>query len=154
MGALSMTREERERFLAETHVGIISVADEGRAPLSVPIWYRYEAGGVVHFITDGKSRKAALLRKAGRATLVAQNETLPYKYVTIEGPVTIGREFDRAREIDEVAYRYLGRELGEMYLRSAADDYASAENVLVSIVPERWGSADFSKLEMGEPEAR
>jgi nitroimidazol reductase NimA-like FMN-containing flavoprotein (pyridoxamine 5'-phosphate oxidase superfamily) len=148
MGALSMTREERERFLAETHVGILSVADDGRAPLSLPIWYRYEVGGAVHFITDGKSRKAALLRKAGRATLVAQNETLPYKYVTVEGPVTIAREFDRVREIDEVAYRYLGHEIGEMYLRSAADDYAAAENVLVSIVPERWGSADFAKLEM------
>ncbi len=148
MGELSMTRAERERFLAETHVGIVSVADEGRAPLSVPVWYRYEPGGAAHFVTDGKSRKAAVLRKAGRATLVAQNETLPYKYVTIEGPVTIARDFDRAREIDEVAYRYLGREIGELYLRSAADDYAAAENVLVSIVPERWGSADFSKLDM------
>jgi len=148
MGELSMTRTERERFLAETHVGIVSVADEGRAPLAVPVWYRYEPGGAVYFITDGKSRKAALLRKAGRATLIAQNEALPYKYVTIEGPVTLARDFDRVREIDEVAYRYLGRELGEAYLRSAAGDYAAAENVRVSIKPERWGSADFSKLDM------
>jgi nitroimidazol reductase NimA-like FMN-containing flavoprotein (pyridoxamine 5'-phosphate oxidase superfamily) len=150
MDALSMSRAEREEFLAETHVGILSVAEQGgRAPLSVPIWYRYEPGGAVHFVTGGNSRKAALLRKAARATLVAQNETLPYKYVTVEGPVTFGREFDRAREIDEVAYRYLGRELGETYLRSAADDYAAADNVLVSITPERWGSADFGKLGLG-----
>ena len=150
MGELSMSRAEREKFLAETHVGILSVAEEGgRAPLTLPIWYRYEPGGSVHFITDGNSRKGALLKKAGRATLVAQNEALPYKYVTVEGPVTISREYDRVREIEEVAYRYLGRELGEMYLKSAADDYASAENVLVTIKPERWGSADFEKLGLG-----
>ena len=88
-------------------------------------------------MADGNSRKAALLREAGRATLVAQNESLPYKYVTIEGPVTFGREFDRVREI------------GEMYLRSSADDTAAADNVLVSITPEHWGSADFSKLGIG-----
>ena len=150
MGELSMTRAEREQFLAETHVGILSVTEEaGRAPLSIPIWYRYEPGGAVHFITDDTSRKAALLKKAGRATLVAQNESLPYKYVTIEGPITISHEFDHAREIDEVAYRYLGREVGEMYLKSSADDYASAVNVLVKITPERWGSADFAKLGLG-----
>jgi len=138
MGVLSMSRQEREDFLGQTHVGVISVAEDGgRAPLSVPVWYRYEPGGAVHFVTDGNSRKAALLREAGRATLVAQNESLPYKYVTIEGPVTFGREFDRVREI------------GEMYLRSAADDTAAADNVLVSITPERWGSADFSKLGIG-----
>jgi len=150
MGELSMSGAEREAFLAETHVGILSVAEVGgRAPLAVPIWYHYEPGGSVHFITDNNSRKAALLKKAGRATLVAQNESLPYKYVTVEGPITISREFDHVREIDEVAYRYLGREIGEAYLKSAADDYAGAENVLVTIKPERWGSADFAKLGLG-----
>jgi PPOX class probable F420-dependent enzyme len=145
MGELSMSRKEREEFLAKTHVGILCVAEEdGRAPLAVPIWYRYEPGGEVHFITEANSRKAKLLREAGRATLVAQNESLPYRYVTVEGPVAIVREFDRVKEIDEVAYRYLGRELGEAYL--AAEDSASGENVLVTIRPERWGSADFAKL--------
>ena len=148
MGALSMSRAEREQFLADTHVGIVSVADPGRGPLSVPIWYRYEPGGAVRFITDADSRKAALLRKAGRATLVAQTETPPYQYVTVEGPVTIERKFDRVRDIDEVAYRYLGRELGEAYLRTAAEDYASAQNVLVSLVPQRWASVDFKKMAM------
>ena len=147
MSALSMTREERERFLAETHVGIVSVADDaGRAPLAVPVWYRYDLGGAVHFVTGGNSRKAVLLRKAGRATLVVQNEPLPYKYVAIEGPVTIQSEFDEKREIDAVAYRYLGRELGERYLRAVADDPASEENVLVVIRPEHWVSGDFTKL--------
>jgi nitroimidazol reductase NimA-like FMN-containing flavoprotein (pyridoxamine 5'-phosphate oxidase superfamily) len=37
--ALTMTRLEREAFLADVHVGMISIAEEGRAPLTVPIWY-------------------------------------------------------------------------------------------------------------------
>jgi nitroimidazol reductase NimA-like FMN-containing flavoprotein (pyridoxamine 5'-phosphate oxidase superfamily) len=146
MGELSMSREEREQFLMATHVGIVSIADDERAPLSVPVWYRYEPGGVVCFVTGGDSKKATLLRKAGRATFVVQTETPPYKYVTIEGPVTIEREFDWAREVEEVAYRYLGRELGKAYLAMSADDYASTENVLVSLAPERWASADFTKM--------
>jgi nitroimidazol reductase NimA-like FMN-containing flavoprotein (pyridoxamine 5'-phosphate oxidase superfamily) len=36
--SLAMTRQERETFLADVHVGVISMADEGRGPLAVPIW--------------------------------------------------------------------------------------------------------------------
>ena len=36
--SLIMTQREREAFLAEVHVGIISIADKDRGPLTVPIW--------------------------------------------------------------------------------------------------------------------
>ena len=149
MSELSMSREERERFLAETHVGIVSVADPGRGPLSLPVWYRYEAGGAVHFVTDADSRKVQLFRKAGRATFVVQTETPPYKYVTLEGPVVLSRDFDETREVEDLAFRYLGRELGEQYLRMAATEYAASESVLVTITAERWASADFTKMFAG-----
>ena len=42
--SLAMTRQEREGFLASVHVGIISIAEDGRGPLTVPIWYAYEPG--------------------------------------------------------------------------------------------------------------
>ena len=45
MSGISLSRKEREEFLAETHVGVFSVAEDGgRAPLSIPVWYRYEPG--------------------------------------------------------------------------------------------------------------
>ena len=34
-----MTRTEREAFLAETRVGMLSVNEPGRGPLTVPVWY-------------------------------------------------------------------------------------------------------------------
>ena len=37
----AMTKEERGAFLADLHVGVISIAEEGRGPLTVPIWYFY-----------------------------------------------------------------------------------------------------------------
>jgi hypothetical protein len=35
--SLAMTEQERERFLADLHVGVISIAEEGRGPLDVPV---------------------------------------------------------------------------------------------------------------------
>ena len=55
--ALTMTRLEREAFLAGVHVGIISIAEEGRGPLTVPIWYAYTPGGELRLITGRHSRK-------------------------------------------------------------------------------------------------
>jgi len=36
--SLIMTKQERETFLADVHVGIISISEDGRGPLTVPIW--------------------------------------------------------------------------------------------------------------------
>jgi len=80
-----MTKEEREAFLADVHVAVISVAEHGHGPLVVPIWYSYEPGGEVRIITGRTSRKGKLLERAGRFSLCVQTETLPYKYVSVEG---------------------------------------------------------------------
>jgi uncharacterized protein len=141
--SLTMTRAEREAFLAETHVAIISIAEAGRGPLTVPLWYKYEAGGVVRFVTGGASRKANLLRRAGRLGLCVQSETPPYKYVSIEGPATIGTP-DFERDMREMALRYLGEQVGEMYLQMTAGERDGA--ILVTVTPEHWLTVDYSKM--------
>ncbi|OFV91435.1 MAG: hypothetical protein A3J75_02930 [Acidobacteria bacterium RBG_16_68_9] len=140
-----MSKAEREAFLAETHVAVISVADPGRGPLTIPIWYAFEPGGDVRFVTGGASRKAALIRAAGRLSLCAQTEVAPYRYVSVEGPVTVGTP-DFERDIRQMARRYLGAEMGEMYLQMTADERARAANVLVRLKPERWLSVDYGKM--------
>src|SRR5262249_24347690 len=50
--SLSMTKAEREAFLADVHVGIVSIPEPGAAPVTAPIWYRYEPGGQIEIITD------------------------------------------------------------------------------------------------------
>src|SRR5512143_2266431 len=90
MSTLAMSRAKREEFLAATRVGVVSIAEPGRGPLAVPVWYRYTPGGTLRFVTGANSRKARLLRDAGRIGLCVQSETPPYQYVSVEGPVTLG----------------------------------------------------------------
>jgi nitroimidazol reductase NimA-like FMN-containing flavoprotein (pyridoxamine 5'-phosphate oxidase superfamily) len=140
----AMTRAEREAFLAETHVGLLAVEDPGKGPLTVPVWYAYEPGGVIRFVTSEPSRKVRLLRAAGRAGFCAQQETLPYRFVTVEGPVTIS-EPDVERDIRAVAIRYLGEKNGKRYLEGFAE-VVEEEQVLVTISPESWSSYDSAKM--------
>ena len=146
MSSLAMTKQEREAFLSETHIAVISVADESRGPLTVPVWYGYVVGGDVRFVTGGGSRKAKLIGRAGRIGLCVQTETPPYKYVSIEGPVVVGEPIDFERDLRQIAHRYLGREMGEAYLQMSAGDSSQGANVLVRLTPERWFSVDYGKM--------
>lgn len=50
---MALSVEEREQFLAEPHIGALSVVDgPDRAPLTVPIWYQYGPGGELWVLTD------------------------------------------------------------------------------------------------------
>jgi hypothetical protein len=81
--SLAMTKQERETLLADLHVGIISIPEEGRGPLTVPIWYSSEPGGELRVVTARTSRKAQLFQHAGRFSVCVQTETEPYKYVSV-----------------------------------------------------------------------
>src|SRR4051794_20418654 len=86
--SLAMSEHEREEFLAGVHVGVISIERVDGPPLTVPIWYGYEPGGLVWIITSLDSVKARLLNAARRFSLCAQTEEPPfYKYVSVEGPI-------------------------------------------------------------------
>ena len=93
-----MSDTEAADFLADVHVGILAIEHEGHGPLALPIWYQYEDGDVIIGMGGG-SLKAKLLRAAGRATLTVQTETAPYRYVSVEGPVTVAAE-QRGRLLD------------------------------------------------------
>jgi PPOX class probable F420-dependent enzyme len=138
-----MSREERDAFLAEVHVGVLSVAaGEARGPLTVPLWYAYEPGGPVRFQTSPEARKARLIRATGRASLCVQSEVPPYRYVTVEGPTT-----QTDRRPDEawaraLHHRYLGPEAGDTVYEMTAE--VLKDEVLFELQPERWTSSDYS----------
>ena len=143
--ALTMTKEEREAFLADVHVAVISVAEDGHGPLVVPIWYSYEPGGEVRIITGRTSRKGQLLEGPGRFSLCVQTETLPYKYVSVEGPI-VGIEVpDLERDGRPLAHRYFGPELGDQYLENTRGEI---DNMLVRMRPKRWLTVDYAKHEL------
>ncbi len=135
-----MSASQREEFLAGVHVGVISVARAEGPPLTVPIWYQYEPGGDVVVQTGPESLKFRLLDAAGEFSLVAQNETPPYQYVSVSGPVVaVERETSRA-DLEAMAYRYLEGDAAADYLRQV-------ENLAVATLhmrPQRWYSVDYS----------
>lgn len=139
--SIEMTVDEREAFLADLHVGIISISDGSRGPLALPIWYDYEAGGELRIITDEKSKKARLLEASGRFSLCAQSEEAPYKYVSIEGPISSTRPADFEQDLRPMAHRYLGTELGDAYAKANTVQ----GQIVISMRPERWRTTDYSK---------
>jgi len=141
--SLQMSREERENFLAGVHVGVIGIEDPGRAPLMAPIWYDFTIDRGVWVITGPASRKGVALERAGRYSLVAQQEEMPYRYVSVEGPVVEVREADREKDTRPMAHRYFGEEFGDAYVDGQADDEVS---FLYRMQPERWLTIDYGKL--------
>ncbi len=135
----SMTVSEREAFLSDVHVAVLAVERPGRGPLALPIWYTYH-DGVIEIGMSGASRKAELLRAAGRASVTVQTETAPYKYVAVEGPVSVELV---QRDDFEMASRYLGPQLGRWY---ADNNPSTAESVVARLTPETWNTMDFAKL--------
>jgi len=122
---------------------VLSIADGARGPLAVPVWYGYEPGGELWFVTDRDSRKGKLLLLVDRVSLCAQTETPPYKYVSIEGPIAAIERADLERHRRALAHRYLGRELGDRYIAgSAAEDEGS---IVVRVKTERWLTVDYGK---------
>jgi PPOX class probable F420-dependent enzyme len=135
-----MTEQEREEFLAEVHVGVLAVARDGAGPLAVPVWYRYEPGGDVQIWMERRSRKYRAIERAGRLSLVAQTESSPYKYVSVEGPV-VSTERPTRDEAVTITSRYASLEQAEAYV----DSELGADSVLVRMRPEKWLSNDQGK---------
>lgn len=146
--SFAMTPAERQAFLAATRIGIVSVEEPGRGPLTVPVWYHYAPGGALRFVTAETSRKARLMRGARRMSLCVQTETAPYSYVSVEGPFHLG-PVDYERDVREMAIRYLGDEMGAAYLATMHPGGSVAGTVLVTLTPERWFSVDYSKMPLG-----
>lgn len=144
----TLTATERETFLAEPRIGVLSVADNGdRPPLTVPVWYAYEPGGDLTFFTGTQgrtARKTRLLENAGKLSFCVQQAEFPYKYVTVECSLVKANRQPTAGEVFAITSRYLPED--------AAQGFADAETgapagtfVLFSARPDRWLTADFSE---------
>jgi hypothetical protein len=132
---------EREEFLAEPHVAALSVsAGQSRGPFTVPIWYQYSAGGEAWVLTEAGSRKAELIKSAGRFSLMVDRVMPTVRYVSVEGPVvrTVAGTDALLREITE---RYLPTDEVSAYLDFVAAELG--EQVAIYLRPERWLTANL-----------
>jgi nitroimidazol reductase NimA-like FMN-containing flavoprotein (pyridoxamine 5'-phosphate oxidase superfamily) len=141
--SLAMTKQEREAFLTDVHVGVISIPEPGRGPLTVPVWYSYDPGGELRLVTGRTSRKGKLLARSDRLSLCAQTERAPYQYVSVEGPIVAIEDAHLERDLRPLARRYLGIQMGDQYVERTRAEHD--DNVLVRMRPERWLTVDFAK---------
>ncbi|MDX3105822.1 pyridoxamine 5'-phosphate oxidase family protein [Nonomuraea sp. NPDC051941] len=132
----------REAFLAEPHIASLAVeTGDGRAPLIVPVWYDYVPGGEIRFLTDGGSRKAKLIAKAARFSMLVQRVSPTYRYVSVEGPVVRSGP-TTLEDLTRISSRYLPPDAVEGYVQG------SDLHVLMTfrMRPEHWLSADLGAL--------
>ena len=139
---LVMDLDAAQSVLAAPRIGMLAVARRSGPPIASPIWYSYEPGGDVVFTIGRNSAKAKALRTAGVASLCAQNEELPYAFVTVDGPVVVDDTTDDEGLRTRIAVRYLGDELGARYIESTK----GGDPVLARLTPEHWRSNDYSRV--------
>ncbi|MEV4439802.1 pyridoxamine 5'-phosphate oxidase family protein [Streptomyces sp. NPDC049577] len=141
---MPLSVEERETFLAEPHVAALSVesGEEGRGPVTVPIWYTYQPGGDVVVCTGRTSRKARLIADAGRFTLMVDRTAPSYRYVSVEGEV-VSIATATEDQVREHGSRYLPtKEALEGYLRQVMAEPDAV--VAITMRPRHWLTADVS----------
>ncbi len=141
MADASLSVRDRELFLAEPHVAALSVsAGQRRGPLTLPIWYQYAPGGEAWVLTEARSRKARLIKAAGRFTLMVERVMPTVRYVSVEGPVT--RAVPGTDELlQEIAARYLPPDKVPAYIEFVTTELG--EQVAIYLRPERWLTADL-----------
>jgi hypothetical protein len=143
-----MTKQEREAFLAEPHIGVLSVGSGDKTPpLSTPVWYHYEPGGNITFFTGTtgtKPKKVELLEQSGVLTFCVQKESFPYKYATVEGSVA---KTDRPPAPDQVlaiVRRYLAEDQAQGFINMVFSK-PNSELVLLTVRPDRWHTSDYTE---------
>jgi hypothetical protein len=138
---MALTVEERERFLAEPHIGALSVVERpDRGPLTVPIWYQYSPGGELWVLTQPGARKTRAIDAAGRFSLMVQRTEPTIRYVSLEGPVirTAPGSAERSREM---AARYIPPDKVDDYVEFERTQLG--EHMAIYLQPEHWLSADL-----------
>jgi hypothetical protein len=140
---VAMSTTEREEFLAEVHIGVLSAAvGTAGQTLAVPVWYSYQPAGLLTVLTGRRSRKAVAIRAAGRFGLCVQDDNPPYRYVSVEGPVVSEEELDPGERL-AMARRYLGTADGDRYITDNPDP--ERKNVAFRMRPQHWLSQDQGK---------
>jgi PPOX class probable F420-dependent enzyme len=110
---------------------------DGR-PHVAPIWYVVDDDGTIVFTTGAATVKGRNLTRGGRATLCVDDDTPPFSFVTVEGPVAISDDVaDVGRWAAIIGGRYMGADRAQEY----GDRNGVPGELLVRLTPEHITSA-------------
>ena len=112
---------DREEFLKQANLAVLTTADAKGRPHGAPVWYFYD-GGVFVISTGRGSQKHKNLQANPNVCLVIDKRTLPYFVVMAHGAVELGPPLSDDERL-RMAVRYLGEELGRRYVeRTSGED--------------------------------
>jgi PPOX class probable F420-dependent enzyme len=136
-----MTRGERERFLGERRVAVLTTIDGDGAPVPAPIWYAWR-NGAFYFRTANTAARLANIARDPRVSICVQEERPPYKAVIAHGRADVGTM--QPWLADAMPRRYLGRLGAIAYRRISQGDVERGPEVTIMVQPERITSFDYT----------
>jgi nitroimidazol reductase NimA-like FMN-containing flavoprotein (pyridoxamine 5'-phosphate oxidase superfamily) len=132
----TLSEAERDAFLTETRVGILSYVTRSGDPFSVPIWFEWDGANALMFANENSMKVRRLERDPRARLLVARPAGEREEWVAIDGTISIKRErvFDL---VERSASRYW--DLTNDFHSSTLEDWRQiAESfVLLELRPSR-----------------
>ena len=116
-----MTDTEWREFLAAgTRTGKLATTRLDGRPHVVPIWFVLDGDDLV-FNTGADTVKGRSLARTRWASLCVDDESPPFAFVTVSGPVAISTDLDEMLPwATRIAARYMGDERAEQFGRRNA----------------------------------
>jgi PPOX class probable F420-dependent enzyme len=117
----NMEGAEARAFLAHgTRTGKLATASLDGVPHVAPLWFIVDGDDIV-FITTARSVKGRNLHANPRAALATEDDTFPYAFVIVRGPVTLQDQApDRLDIATRIAARYVPARAAEFGARNDA----------------------------------
>ncbi|MCB0060967.1 MAG: PPOX class F420-dependent oxidoreductase [Caldilineaceae bacterium] len=134
-----MTTAEWRAFVMDgSRTGKLATVRADGRPHAVPIWFMLEGEDLL-FMTGSDTVKARNLRQNNKVTVVVDDESFPFSFVSIEGEATLHvlAPTDLLPYSIEIARRYVGVERAEEFGRRNA----VAGELLVRVHPTKVISA-------------
>jgi PPOX class probable F420-dependent enzyme len=130
----TLSPDEARAFLAEgARTAKVATTMANGGPHVVPVWFVLDAGDLV-FTIAGDSVKARNLARDPRAAVCVDDETFPYAFATVRGPVEFAeRPHDFLAWTTRIAERYVGPERATEY----GERDAALDDWVVRLKPER-----------------
>lgn len=116
-----MTETEWRGFLlAGTRTGKLATTRLDGRPHVMPIWFVLDGDDLI-FSTGAETVKGRSLSRTGWASLCVDDQTPPFSFVTVSGPVTISTDLDEMLPwAIRIAARYMGEARAEEFGRRNA----------------------------------
>ena len=126
----TMTAQETQAHLNETHVANLVTLNPDGSPHVAPVWFLHRQGRL-HISAGASAVKGRNIRRDARVAISIANDSSPATYVLVEGRARVTSD-DAAELLVEMYVRYQGRERGVVSARESAE---AGPSVAIRIEP-------------------